>query len=218
MKNSSSELSTTDMLQKFSNKKKDYDLKTKSKDNKWEKVFKTNNSSSEDNKYNSSKDIISIFNKEEYEWKLLFKDAELLPVVGYPSTAKGVATLTHSICKMSNKINDLKSQSILANNAFYSFESACDRYLNLYEVTLPNIPGRNGRPSTVEVFVNKLRDNDLDVAGVNFKWFGGKSANLKKDKGLVTVNVQKANMNPCEFTRKTLSALKKALKVIAMYE
>jgi len=119
---------------------------------------------------------------------------------------------------MSNKINDLKSQSMLVNNAFYSFECACDRYLNLYEVTLPNIPGRNGRSSTVEVFVNKLRDNDLDVAGVNFKWFGGKSANLKKDKGLTTVYVQKANMNPCEFTRKTLSALKKALKVIAMYE
>jgi hypothetical protein len=84
MKNSSSELSTTDMLQKFSNKKKDYDLKTKSKDNKWEKVFKTdnsnldnnkwekvfktNNSSSEDNKYNSTKDIISIFNKEDNKY------------------------------------------------------------------------------------------------------------------------------------------------------
>jgi len=68
MKNSSSELGTTDMLQKFSNKKKDYDLKTKkskTKDNKWEKVFKTNNSSSEDNKNNSSKDITSIFNKED---------------------------------------------------------------------------------------------------------------------------------------------------------
>jgi len=68
MKNSSSELSTTDMLQKFSNKKKDYDLKTKKtkpKDNKWEKVFKTDNNDLENNKYNSSKDIISIFNKED---------------------------------------------------------------------------------------------------------------------------------------------------------
>jgi hypothetical protein len=101
----------------------------------------------------------------------MFTDAAVLPVIGYPSHSGGVVTITHGMDhKMS--INGLVSNSPLANNALYSVECTGGQFLNLYEAMIPDIPGKNGQPSTAQLYVNALRDNGLDVAGVHFHWFG----------------------------------------------
>jgi hypothetical protein len=77
--------------------------------------------------------------KVEAIWKCAFPDATLFPVIGLPSNAKGVATLTHSLCDGLLKINGLKSKSPLSNNALYSFECTGGKWLNLYEIMLEDV-------------------------------------------------------------------------------
>ena len=90
-------------------------------------------------------------------WKKYFCDALILPKIGYPSCAKGVATLMHGLhLKHKMKLNGLESNSALTNKALYSFECSNGQYINLYEVMLPDIPGKCGKKSTTEVFTKAL--------------------------------------------------------------
>src|SRR5437660_456839 len=92
-------------------------------------------------------------------WAGAFPDAQVLPVIGYPSNADGVITITHGGGGMPHmKINGVTSKSPLANNALYSAEvvssgNSENSYLNLYEIMLPDIPGREGKISTAELYV-----------------------------------------------------------------
>ena len=158
-------------------------------------------------------------------WKKYFPDASLLPVIGLPSNSGGVATLTHTMGDghlMS--INGLVSKSALANNALYSFECAepvkhskhndreCGKFLNLYEIMIPELPGKNGEDSTSQYYVKLLSRYGLSVAGVHFHWWG---QNVIKGNTLVAaVHHQGIDISPLEFSKRTIKALLKTIKLI----
>lgn len=160
-------------------------------------------------------------------WKKYFPDALLLPVIGLPSNFNGVATLTHTMGDghlMS--INGLVSKSALANNALYSFECAkpakhhndhdclCkdSKYLNLYEIMIPDIPGKDGEDSTAEYYVKLLSKYGLSPAGVHFHWWG---QNVIKGNTLVAaIHHQGIDISPIEFSKRTIKALLKTIKLI----
>lgn len=121
------------------------------------------------------------------EWQRFFPDAAVLV---YPSKGNGVATITHTMGDGKLlKINGLTSRSPLANNALFTTEISGGKYLNLYEIMIPDVPGKDGSPSTAQQYVNNLRDNGLDVAGVHFHWFG--ATVQPNDKGLLQFTIRK---------------------------
>ena len=146
-------------------------------------------------------------------WDEAFSGAILLPVIGFPSNSGGVGTLTHGMGDgILLHINGLPSKSPLSNNALYSFECSQGHYLNLYEIMLPDIPGRDGEDSTVEIYVKLLYKYGLSVAGVHFHWWG---QNLVRGNTLISaIHHQAIDMDPKEFSRKTIKALKKTMEVI----
>lgn len=155
-------------------------------------------------------------------WKKAFPDATLLPVVGLPSNNKGVLTLVHSDGSgQMLKINGLESKSFLSNNALYSAECSQNKFINLYEVMLPEIPGLNGEESTSQFYTNQLRDKGLTVAGTHFHWFGSSIApvSLKRiDRGITAVHHQSTtNLDPLEFSRLTIEALQATMNLIKKY-
>lgn len=155
----------------------------------------------------------------EAEWKSAFPDATLLPVIGLPSNNNGVLTLTHTDGSgMNMRINGLPSKSPLANNALYSAEVSRGHYLNLYEIMLPDIPGRGGVPSTAEIYVNLLSKGGLSVAGVHFHWWGSaifRNENGNRiDRGVTAIHHQASDISPLEFSQITIEALKEVMKVI----
>ncbi len=105
-------------------------------------------------------------------WKSVFPDTMLL--LGSSSGNNGINFLTHSLgSNMLLQMNGLtSSSSLLAKNAFYSVECYHGKYINLYEIKLPDIPGRNGELSTVQLYINTLAEQSLDVAGNSPSWSG----------------------------------------------
>lgn len=151
-------------------------------------------------------------------WQECFPDATLLPKIGLPSNNNGVLTLTHTdgSCHVM-KINGLPSKSPLANNALYSAECSKGHYINLYEIMIPDIPGKCGESSTAEIYVQLLVKHGLHVAGVHFHWWGPAIFDDKKkriDRGVTAVHHQSTELDPCEFSRRTIYVLKKVLKII----
>ena len=146
-------------------------------------------------------------------WRTAFPDAAILPVIGYPSYSGGVMTLTHTDGSgVMMRINVLMSKSPLANNALYSTECSEGQYLNLYEIMIPDIPGKHGRRSTAQIYNNALQEEGLDVSAKHFHWTG--STVYKNDHLVAAVHHQAIGMHPVEFTHKTIRALKKALAAI----
>lgn len=146
-------------------------------------------------------------------WQRAFPSASLLPVIGLPSNAEGVATLTHG-GGHTMKINGLPSKSALANNALYSFECSEGVYVNLYEIMLPDIPGQHGEPSTVEYYTKLLNKYGLSVSSSHYHWWG--SFVLPEATLIAAVHHQTTNneITPLEFSRRTIQALKKTIKLI----
>jgi hypothetical protein len=146
-------------------------------------------------------------------WRSQFRDAALLPVIGLPSNNDGVLTLTHTdgSGRLLN-INGLPSKSPLSNNALYSAEVSDGRYLNLYEIMLPDIPGKPGEPSTSEHYVALLAQRGLSVAGVHFHWWGSRI--FEFDHGITAVHHQAVGLPPIEFSELTIRALQGALALI----
>lgn len=139
-------------------------------------------------------------------FKTKFADAALLPVIGEPSTAGGVAVLTHTMgTNMPMRLAGVTSNSPVANNALYSFQVTGGKYLNLYETMVPDLPGANGEASTTQLYVNKLRDLGLDVAGVHFHWLAGTM--VQNDHMVHAIHHQKIGMEPSVFASKTVEAL-----------
>lgn len=133
--------------------------------------------------------------------------------VTMPSTANGVFTMTHGMNMPLMKVNGLKSKSPLANNALFSTEVSGDSYINFYEVMIPDIPGKCGEQSTAQIYINALHERGLDVAGVHFHWTGSKV--YDNDHGSTAIHHQTtSDMDPYEFSKKTIKALMIVMKVI----
>jgi len=142
-------------------------------------------------------------------WKRNIKSSSILFL---PSNDEGVATLTHTVDLMPMKINGLSSNSPLANNALYSFEQSNGKYINLYEVMLPDIPGKNGELSTVQHYVKSLEMYGLNVSGNHFHWTG--ATMYQNDRGVLAIHHCNIDMDPIEFSQRTLKALEMSLKII----
>lgn len=142
-------------------------------------------------------------------WKQSFCDAAILPVIGYPSCACGVMTLTHSLGKCFQKlsINGLKTKSIIANNAFYSAEVSDCKWLNLYQISIPDVPGECGCKSSTEVYTEALVKLGISIVNVGSNWKG-------TCPHIVTVNSIAIGMEPKEFTKKQIAAVKAVLNYI----
>jgi hypothetical protein len=144
------------------------------------------------------------------KWKKYYPDSFILPVIGFPSYNNNkLAIFSHSLSMPPMMVNGLPVQSPLANNAIYTFECTRGKFLNLYEIMLPDIVGKPGSPSTVQIYVNALRDNGLDVAGVHWHFWGGVAD--PEDRGVFAIHHQNVGMHPREFTKATIKALEKAL-------
>lgn len=148
--------------------------------------------------------------KIECLWKESFCDATLLPVIGYPSCGNCVATLTHNLgkCIPIVKINGLCSKSILANNSFYSAEVSNCKWLNLYSITLPDIPGKCGCKSSGEVYIEALVKLGISIDGDNYNWKG-------TCPHMLNINSKAVGMHPFEFTKKQIAAIKAVLDYFA---
>jgi len=143
-------------------------------------------------------------------WKV-FPGAAILPVIGYPSNSGGVVTITHQMPGPMMKINGLTSKSPLANNALYSVEVSGGKYINLYEIMVADIPGKNGHQSTGSQYVQAIGDEGLQVAGVHFHWWG--STVVPQDKGVTAVHHQMTgDMDPYEFSARTIRALQSTME------
>ena len=142
-------------------------------------------------------------------WKRKIMNSSIL---FQPSNTKGVAVITHHLDENLMKINSLPSHSPLANNALYSFEISGGKYINLYEVMIPDIPGKNGEISTVQHYVKMLELSGLNVSGNHFHWTG--STMFPEDRGVIAVHHTNIGMNPVEFSGRTLRALESTLRVI----
>jgi hypothetical protein len=140
-------------------------------------------------------------------WKKAFCDATILPVIGLPSCSNCVMTLTHSLgkCVPKVKINGLTSKSILANNAFYSAEVSCGKWLNLYQITLPDIPGKCGCKSSGEVYTEALVKLGISIDGDGYNWKGSCPF-------MLSINSKAIGMNPCDFSKKQIAAIKAVLE------
>lgn len=145
----------------------------------------------------------------ERVWKKAFPSASVFPELGVPSKNGGVLLLTHGMDGMPPmKINGLVMKSPLANNALYSAEVTGGKYMNLYEIMIPDIPGRHGDLSTAQVYIKALQDLNLEVNGTHFHWNG--ATVFPNDKNATAVHHSKADMHPMEFTIRTIMALEKA--------
>jgi len=152
--------------------------------------------------------------KIEDIWKKEFPDASILPVIGYPEVAGNcVMTLIHTLntdcyCAKDLRIDGLKTKSIWANNALFSTEISKCQFLNLYEVTLPDIPGECGEKSTVQFYIDKISEYGIQVSAANYHLTGAGTPFP------LVVNSYNVGMCPEEFTCKTIKALNKTLALI----
>lgn len=140
-------------------------------------------------------------------WKKTFCDAQILPVIGVPSCNKCVMTLTHTLgkCIPNIKINGLCVKSMLANNSFYSAEVSDCKWVNLYKGLIPNIAGKCGCKSSGEVYIEALVKLGISVENDNYNWKGACPE-------LLAINSKAIGMNPCEFSKKQIAALKAVLE------
>lgn len=145
----------------------------------------------------------SLAKEVECLWKKAFCKATILPVLGVPSCNECVMTLTHAMgeCVPKVSINGLKICSMLANNGFYSAEVSCGRWVNLYQVMLPNIPGCNGCKSSGEVYNEALIKFGISVEGDHYNWKGTCPC-------MIAVNSKAIGMHPIEFSKKQIAAIK----------
>jgi len=145
----------------------------------------------------------------EQEWKTTVPDATLLPVIGSPSNNNGVMTLTHSMGDQMPKlkINGLTSLSPLSNNALFSSECSEGKYLNLYEIMIPDQPGVNGLPSTGQIYTRSLWQSGVNVAGNHYHWNG-------QEPSMLAIHSQNIGMHPLQFSQSHIKALNEIMPLL----
>ena len=136
-------------------------------------------------------------------WKQAFCDAKILPEIGWPTCGECVMTLTHSLgkCVPKLKINGLCSLSLLANNAFYSAEVSGCKWLNLYQIMIPDIPGKCGCKSSGEVYTEALVKLGISIDGDAYSWKGACPT-------MLTIHSSAIGMHPIDFSKKQIAAIK----------
>src|ERR1044071_8251439 len=86
----------------------------------------------------SVQQLDNLCRQSERQFKRVDPKAMILPKIGLPSENKGVCSILHTMPGHPNlKINGFESKSPLANSGLFSTECAYGRYLNLYEMMLP---------------------------------------------------------------------------------
>ena len=110
-------------------------------------------------------------------------------------------------------INGLVVRSPLGLDSFFSSECSKGRYVNLYTVILPDIPGRNGDISTSQFYINLLAQEGLNVSGIMFNWSGA-DTNPPVPGRILNIRHQNIGLDPLEFSQKTLRALLPTLDLI----
>lgn len=146
-------------------------------------------------------------------WRAAFPDAQALPGIGMPSQNNGVLTLTHTMHPdlakaMPMTINGLPSRSPLANNALYSVEVSGGKYLNLYEIMIPEVPGKDGSPSTSQQYVDAITKQGITVGGDHYHWKGGEMLG----RFALAIHTQAIGMDPMTFTQITVEGLRMAMR------
>lgn len=139
----------------------------------------------------------------EASFKIFDENATILPGIGLPSQNKGVCTIIHGMGPGAHnlKINGLESQSPLANAALFSSECADGKYMNLYEMMLPEgISKTPGNESNAEKYAKELNQLGINVAGTHWHWWAS-------DPYVVAIHHQNIGMNPVVFVDKTVKAL-----------
>jgi hypothetical protein len=147
-------------------------------------------------------------------WRQAVPDADILPGIGLPSqNGKGYMVICHTDgTNVPLKINCVPSTSFLANYASYSVEFSKGKYVNIYQISLPDIPGHPGERSTVQVYVNHLSRQGLEVATTNIDFLGG--SKFLNDHGVIKIQHYAIGLDPIEFTKRTLHALQQAFAAI----
>lgn len=142
-------------------------------------------------------------------WRTGAPDAMLFPGIGLPSQGQGVMTMTHTMGPGAPPltIDGLPSRSPLANNALYSCEVAGGRFLNLYEIMLPDVPGASGAPSSVQRYADAVTRLGIHVAGNHYHWTGAKMMGHFP----LAIHTYSIGMDPFEFARRTMAGLQAAL-------
>lgn len=145
-------------------------------------------------------------------WKKAFCDATIVPCLGQPSQSCGVLLLTHSLGNSLGKchqhtINGLPIRSPLASYALYSAEVSKGQWVNLYEIMLPDIPGKCGCKSSTEVYVEALVKLGISVEGDHYHWKGMCPYSF-------AIHSKAIGMDPCTFTKKQIAALKATIEYI----
>lgn len=155
------------------------------------------------------------------QWKQLFPDADILPVIGYPSNNKGVCTITHGfdflvknqngephLVKMPKPtLNGISSFSPLTNNALFSTELNQGKYINLYEVMLPEIPGKDGNPSNTQIYIQLLNKFGIHTSAIHFHWQGA-SMNMGETSMQAIHSQTTDHATPYHFVQSQIQALK----------
>lgn len=145
-------------------------------------------------------------------WKEAFPGATILPVIGWPSNSSNgqVMTLTHGMPGMPPlRINGLASASPLSNNALYSAEVSGGKYINLYEIMLPDVPGTAGSPSSAQRYVNELGlTPGINVNGFHFHWTGAQHG---EPYPVLAIHHSSQSLHPIEFTIATIKAIKSVM-------
>ena len=139
-------------------------------------------------------------------WKQFTDDVD-------PSTENGVILIAHGLpVKITNTINGLVSKSPLVSHGLYSAECSAGKYINLYEIIIPDIPGCNGEDSTGKIFAKILSKYDIYTDGDHFHWKGHV---IVKEQALPdAIHIVKIDLHPVLFTKIIIKALKKVLCVI----
>lgn len=139
-------------------------------------------------------------------FKQEFCDAQILPQIGYPSCNNCVATITHSVSSCGkNKIDGLTTNSLLVNNAFYSGEVSDCKYVNLYSISIPDIPGECGCKSSGEIYTEALGKFGISVDGSGYNWKGACPHTI-------SVHSKAIGMHPCEFAKYQVASLRAVRK------
>lgn len=151
----------------------------------------------------SINDMDRLCKLSEGEFKKFDSNATILPGIGLPSQNNGVCTIMHGMGAGAKnlKINGLESKSPLANAALFSTECSGGKFINLYEMMLPE--GQSsvaGEESNAERYTKELNARGMNVAGSHWHWWASSPY-------VAAIHHQNIGMNPVEFSRHTVAAL-----------
>jgi hypothetical protein len=151
----------------------------------------------------------------------------IVPGIGLPSqNMQGWALITHQLDlagappMMPPTCNGFPLRGPLDNNAFLSFELSTNeqtgeqKFVNRYEVMLPDIPNVNGGLSSTQYYVKNLQTGGVIVDGDHFHWAGTPMSLNGKDYTMYAIHNTNIGMTPAEFAHHQVDVLVSTLNYI----